>query len=108
MIKRARNRSTHQSMTLRMKLLWLSACFLGTAWLLLAADLRVEIAPGPSKQYPIQVRVVGGDPEAQYWIERSDDAGKTWEEYIRCYTGDWWYVSVTPKASMFRAKLMAP
>ena len=92
---------------IKSKILWL-VCLLATARLLCAADLRMEISSNPDPKYPIKVRVINGDPNAQYWIERSDDSGKTWEEYIRVNTGDWWYVSVRPQVSMFRAKLMTP
>lgn len=59
---------------------------------------------GPSN---VEVRVTGGI-DAQYWIERSDDGGKTWDEYIRAYPDQWYFISTRPTNSIFRAKSMAP
>lgn len=83
-----------------------SACLMA-ALADISPDTTVEIrreAGGPS---PVQVRVTGG-LDQQYWIERSDDGGRTWEEYIRVYPDQWYWISVRPTNSLFRAKNMLP
>ena len=70
------------------------------------ADLKMEVKQAPGGPSPVLLRITGGATNTLYWIERSDDQGKTWEEYIRVKDGDWWYISVKPTNSLFRAKVI--
>jgi hypothetical protein len=65
--------------------------------------LRVEIQRHAGAPSSVMVRVVNGDPEALYWIQRSNDGGRTWEDEARVTSGAWWFVSDKPSAALFRA-----
>ena len=71
------------------------------------ADLWVEIQRGPAPN-SVSVRVMDSEFRATlYWIDRSDDGGKTWTPWMPVFNGDWTLVPSRPAASFFRARLTA-
>ena len=73
-----------------------------------ADEMWLEIAHGMGDN-EVKLRVM--DPHFRsdlYWVDRSDDGGRTWEPHIQVQNGDWTYVGNIPQASMFRARLEMP
>lgn len=65
----------------------------------------IEIMYGPGRG-SVMARVMDSEFRAPlYWIERSNDAGRTWTPYRQAENGDWIQVGSIPSDSMFRARL---
>ena len=74
----------------------------------MADEMWVEIAPALSRSN-VMVRVM--DPQFRsdlYWIDRSNDGGRTWTSYRPVINGEWIIASWIPQASFFRARLTIP
>jgi hypothetical protein len=95
-------RQSHTIKTITFALLLLSPLLLFA--LVAVADIKFEIKNPVRPPSGVMLRLVGGETNKLYWIERSDDEGTTWEQYLRVTDGQWWYVPDKSTNSLFRGK----
>lgn len=64
-------------------------------------EIKPGIVPGS-----VEIRVVDSSFQSDlYWIDRSNDGGKTWSPCLWVQNGEWNYVKEGPAASFFRARI---
>jgi hypothetical protein len=71
------------------------------------AEMWLEIRPGLGRN-SVEVRLMDSEFRAPlYWLERSEDGGKTWSEAMPLENGLWRHVVSIKPQSTFRGKLMS-
>jgi hypothetical protein len=69
-----------------------------------SAEMWIEIKLGPNRN-DVLVRVMDSQFLADlYWIDRSNDGGRTWTPYMPVINGEWRLVGSRPAASLFRSR----
>ena len=71
------------------------------------AEMWLEIRRGLGRN-SVEVRLMDSEFRAPlYWLERSDDGGKTWREEMPLENGLWRHVVSIKPFSLLRGKLMS-